>query len=504
MNWIRNLPIRSKIILIIMVTSGAALLTASVAWITYDVVQARLQLEQTVRTISAIIADNTTASLTFKDPESATDTLDALKAEPFFVAACVYGDEGVFATFVKSAEEHCPASAPQDGSTYGDDYLGVTTPILLEGKPIGRVYIRTTLDPVNARLNLELATVGTILIATALFAFVLSSWLQRFISRPILSLARTAHAVSEKQDYSLRAVQEYDDELGMLVKSFNGMLAQIQARDQDLLQAKEALEKRVSERTAELAERNTELAASNRELDDFAYIASHDLKEPLRGMHNYSNFLLEDYADKLDEEGIERLRTLVRLSQRMEHLINSLLEYSRVGRVDLAMESVNLNEILADVVDSLQIQLTENNVTLRIPRPLPRVICDRVRVGEVFQNLITNGMKYNDRSEKWIEIGYTDGKPPVFYVRDNGIGISPKHQDSIFRIFKRLHSRDKYGGGSGAGLTIVRKIIERHAGKIWLDSTVGEGTTFYFTLQGDNQDHARNNVARRTDTSSGR
>jgi light-regulated signal transduction histidine kinase (bacteriophytochrome) len=162
------------------------------------------------------------------------------------------------------------------------------------------------------------------------------------------------------------------------------------------------------------------------------------------------------------------------------------------------MERVNLNEIVAEVVDSLQIRLHENNVKIRIPRLLPKVVCDRIRIGEVFRNLITNGMKYNDRSEKWIEIGHKDGTPPVFYVRDNGIGVPPKHQEAIFRIFKRLHSRDKYGGGSGAGLTIVRKIIERHAGKIWIDSTVGEGTTFYFTLQGDSKDHVRDNVGAHT------
>jgi two-component system, chemotaxis family, sensor kinase Cph1 len=174
----------------------------------------------------------------------------------------------------------------------------------------------------------------------------------------------------------------------------------------------------------------------------------------------------------------------MRLTRRMEDLIDSLLQFSRLGRVDLAMERVDLNAVVAEVLDSLAITLKEEKVEVRIPRPLPRVHADRVRVGEIFANLIVNAMKYNDKPQKWIEIGTArNGEAPVFYVRDNGIGIPDKHHDAVFRIFKRLHGRDKFGGGTGAGLTIVKKIVERHHGRIWLESSPGEGTTFYFTLQ---------------------
>ena len=234
----------------------------------------------------------------------------------------------------------------------------------------------------------------------------------------------------------------------------------------------------------ELRERNAELAQSNQELDEFAYIASHDLKEPLRGIHNYSTFLLEDYSDKLDADGKAKLETLARLAQRMEQLINSLLQFSRVGRVELAREPTDLNRLVEMTLDALQITLQETRVEVRIPRPLPTVTCDHVRVGEVFQNLIGNSVKYNDKSERWVEVGYVEeaGEPTTFYVRDNGIGIPAKHFEAIFRIFKRLHGRDKFGGGTGVGLTIVKKIVERHGGRIWIESTPGEGTTFFFTL----------------------
>lgn len=234
----------------------------------------------------------------------------------------------------------------------------------------------------------------------------------------------------------------------------------------------------------ELREMNIQLARSNQELDDFAYVASHDLKEPLRGIHNYSNFLLEDYGTKLDDDGKAKLQTLARLACRMEELIDSLLQFSRVGRVELSSQATDLNDVLRIAIEGIQITLREEKVDVRIPRKLPTVPCDRVRVGEVFHNLVTNAIKYNDKPQKWVEIGYherADGLC-VFYVKDNGIGIPAKHHDVVFRIFKRLHGRDKFGGGTGAGLTIVKKIVERHGGRIWLESTVGEGTTFYFTL----------------------
>ncbi len=249
---------------------------------------------------------------------------------------------------------------------------------------------------------------------------------------------------------------------------------------------RKAAEERLHYYAQELQERNAELLRSNQELDDFAYIASHDLKEPLRGIHNYATFLLEDYAARLDEEGRGKLHTLTYLTQRMDAFIDSLLEFSRVGRLDLAIQETDLDRVLADVVDSLRIGLDERGVEVRIPRPLPTIRCDRVRVGEIFRNLVTNAMKYNDKPEKWVEVGFDDGGGPVvLYVRDNGIGIREKHQDAIFRIFKRLHARDKYGGGTGAGLTIVKKIVERHGGRIWVESTPDVGTTFRFTLAPD-------------------
>lgn len=248
----------------------------------------------------------------------------------------------------------------------------------------------------------------------------------------------------------------------------------------------------ILDRVEELRELNSRLEASNTELDSFAYVASHDLKEPLRGISNYSNFLIEDYGEQLDEEAIERLSTLVRLTDRMENLLDSLLHYSRVGRMDLQKKDVELQSVLEDSLLFLKNRIDENNVEIRIPRPLPKVSADEVRTGEIFTNLISNAIKYNDKSAKQIEIGYLENvlqnvadeakTEQLFYIRDNGIGIEERHHADIFRIFKRLHGRNEYSGGVGAGLTIVKKIVERHGGRIWLESKKGEGTTFYFTI----------------------
>ena len=282
-----------------------------------------------------------------------------------------------------------------------------------------------------------------------------------------------------------------------LLRAKVSVFAELYRKTQQLERLNRELEQRVAERTEELQRRaeelqrlNAELERSNRELDAFAYIASHDLKEPLRGMHHFSHFLLEDYSDKLDDAGVDKLHTLRRLTRRMESLIESLLHYSHVGRAELAMEKTDMQEAVEETLELLAARLQEGQVDVRIPARLPIVWADRVRVGEIFNNLIANAVKYNDKAEKWVEIGCEilpseDGvRRPVFYVKDNGIGIAAQHHESIFHIFRRLHGREEYGGGTGAGLTIVRKIIERHSGQIWLVSQSGVGSTFYFTLGG--------------------
>lgn len=503
MRLLQDLPIRQKLMVIALLTTGGALLLAGTSLILIERSGLHTEMAEDLETLAAIMAENSDAILLFQDKTAARDLLASLRPQENVVAAALYNaQDRLFATWRrKDHQDDFPSRPPTEAVTeYRDGALIAFQPVYdpETREVIGTVFLRSSLGGMNRRLWLQALTVGTVFIASGLAALLLASTLQRVISRPILDLSEIARRVSEVKDYSLRAEKRSPDELGQLVDSFNEMLGQIQQRDLDLQRAKEGLEQRVRERTRELRQelgerlraeqelevRNEELHQSNKELDDFAYIASHDLKEPLRGIHNFSNFLLEDYADKLDEEGRAKLETLTRLSRRMETLIDSLLHFSRLGRVDLAVDQVDLNRTVEEILDSLAISLKEEGIQVRVPKPLPTVRADRARVGEIFYNLIVNAMRYNDKPEKRIEIGTVDGAaPPVFYVRDNGIGIPEKHHDAVFRIFKRLHGRDKYGGGTGAGLTIVKKIVERHHGRIWLESVPGEGTTFYFTLE---------------------
>ena len=229
----------------------------------------------------------------------------------------------------------------------------------------------------------------------------------------------------------------------------------------------------------DMVELTLALERSNTDLEDFAHIASHDLREPLRGIHQMVTYLGKDYGELLDEKGQYMLNTTAELAERLDKLLEELLYYSRLGRAELAMQPTDLDEVVNGVLRTLQFNLDEKHIEIQRPERLPTVNCDRVRAGELFRNLITNAMKYNDKDVPKIAIGYAN---KTFYVRDNGIGIAPHNQERVFKIFKRLHARNAYGGGTGAGLTIAQQIVHRHAGRLWLESTVGEGTTFYFTL----------------------
>jgi len=233
-----------------------------------------------------------------------------------------------------------------------------------------------------------------------------------------------------------------------------------------------------------LNRRNAELEQINRYLDDFAYIVSHDLREPLRGMFGYANILAEDYGERLDDKGKSMLEKISALALRQEEQISAILRYSRVGRKELCIVTADLDAVIREVITSLKFKINESRTQIRISAPMPSLSCDREMIAEVFLNLISNAIKYNDKNEKLVEIGCRKNENGifVFHVRDNGIGIEKKHYENIFKIFRRLHKPEDFQGGTGAGLTIVQKIIEHHGGKIWLESAVGQGSTFYFTL----------------------
>jgi PAS domain S-box-containing protein len=238
-------------------------------------------------------------------------------------------------------------------------------------------------------------------------------------------------------------------------------------------------------RHRELAEkRATELARSNTHLETFAYAASHELKEPLRGINNFAGFLLEDHRDCLDQAAQDKVNTILRLSARMHHLLDSLLQFARAGRTQVARQPVPLGDVAREAADSLATFLHDNNARVEIEPNIPPCLCDRERLMQVLINLITNGVKYNASDAKLIEIfvASTEEHAITIGVRDNGIGIEPRQHERIFGVFHRLHGRDAFGGGAGIGLSLVKMLVEQQGGRIWVESSAGAGSTFFLRL----------------------
>ncbi len=254
-------------------------------------------------------------------------------------------------------------------------------------------------------------------------------------------------------------------------------------------------ERRAAEEKLE-AERKA-LKKANLELDSFVYTASHDLRAPLRGIASFSRFLEEDYADRLDDEGRDHLRRIRKGVGRMVQLIDDLLSLSRISRQDHPYEAVQVDTMIRSVMERLEFDLEASRVKLVIPEHLPVISCDRIKVSEVFLNLINNAIKFSQKNNNGgpgragvpvseggpkVEVGFQEQNDDYhFSVKDNGIGIDPKYHERIFGIFQRLHTRGEYEG-TGAGLSIVKRVIDDHKGRIWIDSKLGEGATFHFTI----------------------
>jgi PAS domain S-box-containing protein len=233
----------------------------------------------------------------------------------------------------------------------------------------------------------------------------------------------------------------------------------------------------------ELKQKSQELLRSNQELEQFAYVASHDLQEPLRMVTSYLQLLESRYKDRLDADANDFINFAVDGATRMRSLINSLLEYSRVNRLKV-FEKFSINAVMEDILNDLKDQLLESHVTIKYDN-LPTIYGDPVLISQLIMNLIVNAIKFKDGKDPQITITAKRGKGEwLFCIEDNGIGIQKEYFDKIFVIFQRLNSKEKYPG-TGIGLSICKKIVERHGGKIWVESEVNKGSRFYFTIKDD-------------------
>jgi PAS domain S-box-containing protein len=235
------------------------------------------------------------------------------------------------------------------------------------------------------------------------------------------------------------------------------------------------LEKRVAKRTAQLE-------SANKELETFSYSVSHDLRTPLRAIDGYSMILLEEYNDKLDDEGKRLLNVVRSNTERMSKLIDDILHFSRAGRASISFSDTDLESVLKDILESLEPEIKKKSIQINVGQ-LPRAVCDRGMIHQVFENLITNAVKFSGKKENpVIEIaGKIEGDNAIYYVKDNGAGFDMKYVSKLFGVFQRLHSDEEFEG-TGIGLAIVKQIINRHGGSVWAESEPEKGATFYFSI----------------------
>lgn len=480
----RDAPIRVKLSLIVITVVGAAMMVSSFALTLHDFGLAKQHAIAQVSKVADLIGSNTTAALSFQRPDAAEDALKGLRLEESVVFGCVYDQTGaVFALYRTESSQDWPAPPRREkGHTFNSQgALELYNPILQDGELLGTIFLTAGMDRFYAPLWFRVVRRFIVMTGALVLGILLASRLHRTISGPIARLLETTRTISASGDYLLRVPKDSDDELGKLCDEFNTMVAHIQERELELMHHRENLENIVQERTASLEAKTQELARSNAELELFASVASHDLQEPLRMVSSYVELLAQRYRDQVDDKAKRWITFAVDGAARMKQLINDLLEFSRVGTRGKPFEPTETKVVLDKVLTNLQRAIADKGAQVTVG-PLPTVVADATQLGQLFQNLIGNAIKFCSEQQPEVSVEATrDGAAWRFAVRDNGIGIDPQFAERIFIIFQRLHTREQYSG-TGIGLAVCKKIVERHGGRIWVESQLGQGAAFFFTL----------------------
>jgi len=491
-----------------MLVCGVALVLACAAFIGYDLATFRAARVRNLSTQAQIIGANSITALLFDDPESATKTLSALKADPQILSAAVYTTEGKpFAAYSRPGSGPLPAppSIPRGQSEkywIGKNEILLARSIEFDGAPSGVVFIRSDVEALNKRLELYVGIGSIVLLFSLLAALVVSAVFRKSVAQPIVRLAETAKAVSLNKTYSLRVPQVHGHgEVSVLIDSFNDMMEQIERGEESLKEAHDKLELRVIDRTAELVAAKQELEAysesvlrakedierASRFKDQFLSTMSHELRTPLNAVLGFSELLGDARYGPLTERQVRYVNHIHTSGQHLLRLINDILDLSKIeaGRLQLSIERVSVESCFAEVCGSLQPLVDKNAHKLIRDVPSGLVVhADATRFKQMLMNLLGNAIKFTPKGGKIKLAARQAGEMVRIEVRDSGPGIPEDERNRIFEAFHRLRQSDKAAEGTGLGLAITRRLVELHGGQLDVESQLGSGSCFYFTLPG--------------------
>jgi signal transduction histidine kinase len=478
----RPISIASKLTRMNMLVSATALVLACVGFMAYDLASFRSSLVRNLSIEAQVAGSNSVSALLFDDAAAAERTLIAFRLAPNIVSASIYDDDGkLFASYQRDSGARIPAKPRMLGKQeenywFEDENVMLIHTVMFQGRRVGFVFIQSDIQTLVDRVERYAAIAAVMLFVSLALALFLSHFARRSIAEPVVRLAEVARTVSREKNYTIRAQRGKEDaELAELVQTFNEMLEQIGERDRGLQKAHDELERRVEERTAEWV-------AANRELESFSYSVSHDLRSPLRGIDGFGQALAEDYGDKLDATANSYIQRIRAATQRMGLLIDDLLNLSRVTRSQMQREPIDLSNMAQSIASELTRRDRKRKVEWVIANGM-EAFGDSRLLHVVLDNLLGNAWKYTSKhNQARIEFGRQGTNGSVtYFVKDDGAGFNPEYSQRLFGAFQRLHGPAEFPG-TGIGLATVQRIILRHGGRVWAESAVEHGATFYFTL----------------------